>query len=86
MAITVKVSCPVCHSPLTYEHKEAEAWGTAGLTDFAIVELTAHDAGAVIGPHMREHYADGTWEKAVRQRAENLAGMVKRLDEQAASK
>lgn len=81
MSVAVKVSCPVCHASLSYSHDETEAWGTIGLTDFGIVELTAHDKGQVIGPHMREHHADGSWETLVRQRAENMAGLVKRLDE-----
>jgi len=81
MAITVKVSCPVCTKSLTYEHKEGEAWGSVGLTDFGIVELTAHDGGQVIGPHMREHHTDGSWAKVVRQRAENMVALVKKLDE-----
>jgi hypothetical protein len=79
--VTVKVACPVCSQTLTYEHQEGEAWGCVGLTDFGIVELTAHDKGQVIGPHMREHHADGSWAKVVRQRAEQMAALVARLDE-----
>lgn len=78
---TIKAACPVCRKTLTYEHKEPEAWGSIGLIDFGIVELTAHDGGQIIGPHMREHFADGSWERLLRQRAKNLAGIVKRLDE-----
>jgi hypothetical protein len=79
--VAVKVVCPVCGQSLSYQHKEAEAWGTIRLTDFGIVELTAHDGGQVIGPHMQVHHADGTWATAVRQRAEALNGLVRRLDE-----
>lgn len=85
MSITVKVACPVCPARLEYEHAEGEAWGVVGLTDFGIVELTAHDKGAVVGPHMREHFADGSWEKVLRQRAANLTAMVKRLDDRTPS-
>lgn len=81
MAITVKVSCPVCTKQLEYEHAELEAWGSVGLRDQGIVELTAHDKGTVIGPHMRTHHEDGTWAAAVRQRAEQYAALVRRLDE-----
>lgn len=81
MSIKVTVSCPICHQSLSYEHQPQEAWGTIGLTDFGIVELTVHDGGQVTGPHMREHYADGSWEKVLRKRAEGFAGLVKRLDE-----
>ena len=81
MAITVKVSCPVCTASLTYEHEAGKAWGSVGLTDFGIVELTAHDRGQVIGPHMQEHHADGSWAKVVRQRTDNMVALVKRLDE-----
>lgn len=81
MSIKVTVSCPVCTKSLSYEHAEPEAWGSIGLTDQGIVELTAHDKGGVIGPHMREHHADGTWAAVVRQRAEQYAALVKRLDE-----
>lgn len=79
--VTVKVACPVCGQTLSYEHEEAEAWGAISLTDFGIVELTAHDKGGVIGPHMRAHHEDGSWAQAVRQRAEHLNALVGRLDE-----
>lgn len=78
--ITVKVACPVCSQTLTYEHREDEAWGTIGLLDFGIVELTAHDKGATIGPHMQVHHADGSWDKAFRQRAENMRHRLERMD------
>ncbi|QWY84204.1 hypothetical protein QEO77_gp03 [Arthrobacter phage Zaheer] len=80
-AVTVKVVCPVCHAGLEYQHEEPEAWGIVGLLDTGIVELTAHDKGGVIGPHMRQHHEDGTWGAVVRQRAEQYAALVKRLDE-----
>jgi hypothetical protein len=80
MAITVKVSCPVCRTSLSYDHKEAEAWGSVGLKDFATVELTAHDGGAV-RDHMMTHYNDGTWAAAVRKQAEHDAAFINRLDE-----
>ncbi|WNM72222.1 hypothetical protein SEA_GUSANITA_1 [Arthrobacter phage Gusanita] len=81
MSVTVKVACPVCGQTLSYEHKQTEAWGSIGLRDFGIVELTAHDGGQVIGPHMQQHHADGSWAKVVRQRAESLNSLVRRLDE-----
>lgn len=55
--ITVKVVCPVCQEPLTYEHKETEAWGSA----------------SVVAPHMREHYPDGSWGKELRRWAKKMA-------------
>lgn len=79
--IVVKAACPVCGQTLTYEHKEAEAWGAINLTDFGVVELTAHDRGQVIGPHMQSHHADGSWALVVRRRAEQMAALAKRLDE-----
>lgn len=80
MSVTVKVACPVCPERLEYQHEEGEAWGIVNLTDYGTVELTAHDKGGVIGPHMRAHQADGSWAKAVRQRAEHMARLVERLD------
>jgi hypothetical protein len=79
--IKVSVACPVCSARLEYQHEEPEAWGIVGLTDQGIVELTAHDKGGVIGPHMRQHHDDGTWAAVVRRRAEQYAALVKRLDE-----
>ena len=81
MAITVKVVCPVCGTSLQYEHAEPEAWGTVRLTDQGCVELTAHDKDGVIRQHMQGHHEDGTWANAVRQRAEQMNGLVRRLDE-----
>jgi len=79
--VKVSVACPVCHARFEYQHAEPEAWGIIGLLDNGIVELTAHDKGGVILPHMREHHADGTWAAVVRQRAEHYAALVRRLDE-----
>jgi hypothetical protein len=79
--ITVKVACPVCGARLEYQHEESEAWGVVSLTDYGIVELTAHDKGRVIGPHMQTHHADGTQARVTRQRAEWWASLAKRLDE-----
>lgn len=78
--ITVTVACPVCTKTLTYEHHEDEAWGTIGLLDFGIVEITAHDKGAVILPHMQIHHVDGTWDKAFRLHADNMGQRLARLD------
>lgn len=86
LAVKVNAACPVCGQTLSYEHTATEAWGAIGLTDFGIVEITAHDGGQVIGPHMQSHYADGSWEKALRQRGENWAGRIKRLDDIKADK
>lgn len=80
LAVKVNAACPVCGQTLSYEHQETEAWGAISLTDYGIVEITAHDKGGVIGPHMREHHADGSWEKALRQRGENWAGRIQKLD------
>ena len=80
MAITVNVGCPVCGQQLQYEHKEAEAWGTVGVRDFATVELTAHDGGAV-REHMMTHYHDGTWAARVRKQHEYDAAFLARMDE-----
>lgn len=63
--ITVKVVCPVCQESLTYEHKEAEAWGSA----------------SVVAPHMREHYPDGAWGNELRRWAKKMAGARRRLAE-----
>lgn len=81
MAITVKVACPVCGARLEYEHAEAEAWGSVDLFAQGCVEITAHDRGTVIQPHMQSHHEDGSWAKAVRQRAEHTTTLVKRLGE-----
>jgi hypothetical protein len=81
MAITVKVACPVCGARLEYEHAEPEAWGAVDLTDQGCVELTAHDKEGVIRTHMQTHHEDGSWATAVRQRAEHMAALVKRLNE-----
>lgn len=79
--ITVKVACPVCGARLEYQHEEGEAWGAVSLTDYGIVELTAHDKGGVIGPHMQTHHADGSQARVLRQRGEWMASLMKRLDE-----
>lgn len=79
--ITVKVACPVCQERLEYIHEEGEAWGIISLRSNSLVELTTHDKGKVIEPHMQAHHADGSWAKVVRAQAEQLAALVKRLDE-----
>lgn len=79
--IKVKVSCPICGQGIEYEHKEEAAFGTVGLRDFAIVELTAHDGG-VLREHMMTHYQDGTWATAVREQAASAAAFVERMDAQ----
>jgi hypothetical protein len=79
--VAVKVACPVCGARLEYQHEESEAWGVVSLTDYGIVELTAHDKGGVIGPHMQAHHADGSQVRVLRQRGEWMASLMKRLDE-----
>lgn len=77
--VAIKVACPVCGQRLEYLHQESEAWGAVSLLDFGIVELTAHDRGTVIGPHMQAHHADGTWDKALLLRAQSMAMLAEKV-------
>jgi hypothetical protein len=59
MAITVKVSCPICGARIEYDHN-GDAWGTVSIWDMGCVEVTAHDGGKI-----REHLNTHTLEEAI---------------------
>jgi hypothetical protein len=80
MGLTVKVVCPVCMAGIEYDHKESFAWGSVSLTDFATVEVTAHDGGKC-RDHMVTHLEDGSWAGALRKRAEELAALAERAEQ-----
>jgi hypothetical protein len=51
---TIHVACPVCHTTLTYEHSESDAFGRLSAWDYGIVEITGHDKG-VLAEHKNSH-------------------------------
>lgn len=81
MSIKVTAACPVCGQSVSYQHEESEAWGAISLTDFGIVEITAHDKGRVVHPHMTGHIEDGSWAEALKRRADQMTERVRRQNE-----
>jgi uncharacterized protein YbaR (Trm112 family) len=57
--VTFHVVCPVCRQTLTYQHREADAWGSLSPDDTAIAQVTTHDRG-VLSDHLKAHREDGT--------------------------
>ena len=66
--VKVNVSCPVCTKVISYEHAEAEAWGTMSVWDYGIVEITGHDKGA-IAAHKNSHSL-AEWAEAQKRHAD----------------
>lgn len=76
MAITIHAACPVCHETVVYEH-EGDGWGSVSAWDYGIVEITAHDGGA-IAEHKNSHSIE-EWGAVQKRHAEGYSKRVERF-------